>query len=87
VKVVATGYRESSQVVEVKLGDTQKLTFTLELVPVIPQKPPGLMSKWWFWGAVGAGVIGGVVVGVLAGKNTEKAPPLPDGTAKVPAMP
>jgi hypothetical protein len=74
LRVVAEGYLDFEQAVEVVAGEEARVTVTMTPAPAAAPVPPPatpLWRRWWFWTAVGAVVVGtglGVGLGVgLAG--------------------
>jgi hypothetical protein len=65
VRVQAKGYDDVQTTVVLGTGEHKEL-------PLDPTKPPGILSKWWFWTGVGV-VLAGAVVTTIA-LTTEKAP-------------
>ncbi len=66
LRVVRAGYKEWATVVRVASDKTTEIAVSLELAPAPSAPPPGapspdegLASKWWFWTAIGAVVVGG----------------------------
>jgi hypothetical protein len=54
----ASGYIDDKVQLNVALGDKRSLDLELK-------KTPGLLSRWWFWTAVGVVVVGGATTAVL----------------------
>ena len=71
----AVGYLPQSRQVDVKAGQEIALEFELKLVPApIIKEDKSLLSRWWFWTAVGAAVVGGVATTVALSQDTHIAP-------------
>ncbi|GEM_PF-757014 len=84
LQVVATGKLEESRVIDVKAGETVKLTINLKDVPPpVVKKDDSLLGKWWFWTGVGAVVVGGVTIGALSARTIYIAPPAPDSSVNL----
>src|SRR5205823_1430324 len=58
VRLEHPDYQMLDTTVELGLGETKTVDLTM-------QQKPGLLSKWWFWTAAGAVVVGGITAGVL----------------------
>jgi len=79
VEARAAGYLPETQMIDVKAGQLSALEFGLKLVPApIVKEDKSLLSRWWFWTAVGTAVVGGVVTGVVASQDTISRPKAPD---------
>lgn len=75
--VVSTGYLQDKRQIEVKAGEVMSIEIALQPVPEpLVQDDKSLFGRWWFWGGIGAVVIGGVAAGVLANQTKKvDAPP------------
>ncbi len=72
IQVVSAGYLVDKQILEIKAGEALELDVQLDKVPPpTVRKDNSLLSKWWFWGGIGAAVVGGVTIGVLSMQVTE----------------
>jgi hypothetical protein len=66
-------------------------TVTLVIPDPVTREPrrevaqPGLTSRWWFWAAIGAAVVAGVLVAVVIGRGTD-AQPIPGSLGTVAAL-
>ncbi len=79
IEARATGYLAESQLIEAKAGQDLTLEFGLKLVPApLIKEDKSLLSRWWFWTAVGVVVVGGVAGGVVAAQDTHLSPKAPD---------
>lgn len=79
VEARATGYLAETQMVDAKAGQDLQLDFGLKLVPApIFREDKSLLSRWWFWTAVGVVVVGGVAGGVVMAQDTHLDPKAPD---------
>lgn len=58
----ANGYYEERVAMTLALGDRRDLELEL-------RKTPGIASKWWFWTAIGAVVVGGVTTAFVLTKE------------------
>lgn len=75
LQVASTGYVTDTRDIEVKAGDEIALDVRLELVPKpIEIENKAIWAKWWFWGGVGAVVVGGVTAAVLATQEDHVTP-------------
>ncbi len=71
----AAGYLPESRSIEVFAGQEMALEFELKLVPApIIKEDKSLLSRWWFWTAVGAAVVGGVATSVALSQDTHVQP-------------
>lgn len=61
----AEGYESEKVPMTLALGDRRELDIEL-------RKPPGLLTRWWFWTAVGVVVAGSVATYFIV--NTERSP-------------
>lgn len=57
------------------------LNLTQVAPPVEPEPSPPIYKRWWFWGGIGAVVVGGVVTSVLLARKSAPASPPCDGTS------
>lgn len=79
VEARATGYLAQTQVVEAKAGQDLAVEFGLLVVPApVIKEDKSLLSRWWFWTAIGAVVVGGVAGGVVMSQDTHLDPKAPD---------
>lgn len=75
VEARAAGYLPESQHISVKAGQDTVLEFGLKVVPApIIKEDKSIFSRWWFWTAVGAVVVGGVATGVAVSQDTHVRP-------------
>lgn len=75
IEARAVGYLPQSRQVDVKAGQEIALEFELKLVPApIINEDKSLLSRWWFWTAVGAAIVGGVATTVALSQDTHIAP-------------
>ena len=75
LQVASTGYVTDTRDIEVKAGDEIALDVKLDLVPKpIEIENKAIWAKWWFWGGVGAVVVGGVTAAVLATQEDHVTP-------------
>ncbi|MBM4345059.1 MAG: PEGA domain-containing protein [Deltaproteobacteria bacterium] len=71
----AAGYLPESRPIDVVAGQELSLAFELKLVPApIVKEDKSLLSRWWFWTAVGAAVVGGVATTVALSQDTHVQP-------------
>lgn len=71
----AAGYLPESKPIEVVAGQELAVEFQLKLVPApIIKEDKSLLSRWWFWTAVGAAVVGGVATTVALSQDTHVQP-------------
>lgn len=75
VEARATGYLPETRTIDVKAGQQTALEFALKVVPApIIKEDKSVLSRWWFWTAIGAAVVGGVATGVVMAQDTHVAP-------------
>ena len=75
VEARAAGYLAQTQTIDVKAGQTSALEFGLKLVPPPDIKEDkSILSRWWFWTAIGVAVVGGVSSSVLLSQDTHVQP-------------
>ncbi len=75
----ATGYLPETRAVDIKAGQEFSFDFELKLVPEpIIKEDKSLLSRWWFWTAIGVVVVGGVAGGVVGSQDTHVQPKAPD---------
>ena len=88
LRVVAPGYLQEVRMVQMEAGQPQALDITLAAVPapaVIVDEDTSVLSRWWFWTAVGVLVVGGVTAGVVATQGPRHVPAgEPDGRVTLP---
>lgn len=79
IEARATGYLAETQMIDAKPGQDLQLEFGLKVVPApLVKEDKSLLSRWWFWTAVGVVVVGGVTGGLVAAQDTHLAPKTPD---------
>lgn len=82
--VVAPGYLSDKRTIEVKAGDELAVEVELKVVPApIETENKSIFGKWWFWGAIGGAVIGGITAGVLSQQVELVKPGDPNRTLKL----
>ena len=60
-------------------SDVLAVEFGLLVVPApVIKEDKSLLSRWWFWTAIGAVVVGGVAGGVVMSQDTHLDPKAPD---------
>ncbi len=75
LRIGAPGYVQDTRELQIDAGQEQALTITLSPVPApVVQDDSSVFSRWWFWTAVGAVVVGGVTAGVLASQGPRHVP-------------
>lgn len=75
VEARATGYLPETRTIDVKTGQQTTLEFALKVVPEpIIKEDKSVLSRWWFWTAIGAAVVGGVATSVVLAQDTHVAP-------------
>ncbi|MBI5608954.1 MAG: PEGA domain-containing protein [Deltaproteobacteria bacterium] len=75
----ATGYLPETRSVDIKAGQEFTYDFDLKVVPEpIIKEDKSLLSRWWFWTAIGVVVVGGVAGGVVGSQDTHVQPKAPD---------
>ncbi len=75
----ATGYLPETRSVDIKAGQEFTYDFDLKLVPEpVVKEDKSLLSRWWFWTAVGVVVVGGVAGGVLGSQDSHISAKSPD---------
>ena len=75
LRIGAPGYTQDVRELQIDAG--QELALNIALAPVtapLAQEDPSILSRWWFWTAVGAVVVGGVTAGVLATQGPKHVP-------------
>lgn len=81
VEARATGYLPETRSIDVKAGQQTALEFALKVVPdPIVKEDKSILSRWWFWTAIGAAVVGGVATTVVLSQDTHVAPKQPGYT-------
>jgi PEGA domain len=70
LEVDALGYMTSRSELVIAGGQTREVNVVLELPPQ-GGHAPRFYERWWFWGIVGAVVVGGTAAGIAAGSSTE----------------
>lgn len=79
VEARATGYMGETRSVDVKAGAEISFDFGLQLAPAaVVKEDKSILSRWWFWTAIGVAVVGGVAGGVAASQDTHVQPKAPD---------
>ena len=75
LRVAAPGYLQETRQIQIDAGQAQALDIKLAAVPapaVVADQ--SVFSRWWFWTAVGAVVVGGVTAGVVASQGARHSP-------------
>lgn len=81
---VLLGDRRQTRTVDLVAGESQAVSISLiEIAPPPPPPPPiveePLTSKWWFWTAIGAGIVAaGTAVGVAVATSGDGFDPNPE---------
>jgi len=75
LRIGAPGYVQDTRELQIDAGQEQALTIALAAVPApVVSEDKSIFSRWWFWTAVGAVVVGGVTAGVVATQGPKHVP-------------
>ena len=75
LRIAAPGFLQDTRELAIDAGEEKALDITLAPVPAAGVEPDkSIFSRWWFWTAIGAVVVGGVTAGMVASQGAKHVP-------------